>query len=131
MNICGDFEGESRMQPLKFLAGIYLLKVNSGNIRTRCEICSKLTIKTRWTYFTPCSSVSIVNFEQVNTSWFSFSFRCLTVCCWTICDLLTHYILVLFFYTPWKHQKTFTFSDVFKVIENDSVLPPQKKENIY
>ena len=27
-------------------AGIYLLKVNSRNIRTRCEICSKLTIKT-------------------------------------------------------------------------------------
>ena len=28
--------------------------------------CSKLTI---WTYFTPCSSVSIVNFEHVNTDW--------------------------------------------------------------
>ena len=26
--------------------GIYLLKVNNGNIRPRCEICSKLTIKT-------------------------------------------------------------------------------------
>ena len=26
-------------------AGIYLLKVNSRNTRTRCEICSKLTIK--------------------------------------------------------------------------------------
>ena len=27
-------------------AGIYLLKVNSRNTRKRCEICSKLTIKT-------------------------------------------------------------------------------------
>ena len=27
-------------------AGIYLFKVNNRNIRTRCEICSKLTIKT-------------------------------------------------------------------------------------
>ena len=27
-------------------AGIYLLKVNDRNTRTRCEICSKLTIKT-------------------------------------------------------------------------------------
>ena len=27
-------------------AGIYLLKVNTRNTRTRCEICSKLTIKT-------------------------------------------------------------------------------------
>ena len=26
-------------------AGIYLLKVNNKNTRTRCEICSKLTIK--------------------------------------------------------------------------------------
>ena len=31
-------------------AGIYLLKVNNRNTRKRCEICSKLTIKTpeRW-----------------------------------------------------------------------------------
>ena len=27
-------------------AGIYLLKVNNRNTRTRCEICTKLTIKT-------------------------------------------------------------------------------------
>ena len=27
-------------------AGIYLLKINNRNARTRCEICSKLTIKT-------------------------------------------------------------------------------------
>ena len=47
-------------------AGIYLLKVNNRNTRTRCEICSKLTINTS---FTPCSSVSIVNFEQVNDGW--------------------------------------------------------------
>ena len=51
-------------------AGIYLLKGNNRNTRTRCEICSKLTIKTlgrrQW-----CSgvSVSIVNFEQVNVGW--------------------------------------------------------------
>ena len=43
-------------------AGIYLLKVNNRNTRTRCEICSKITIVT---YFTPCSSASIVNFEHV------------------------------------------------------------------
>ena len=28
-----------------YSAGIYLLKVNNRNTRTRCEICSKLTIK--------------------------------------------------------------------------------------
>ena len=34
--------------------------------------CSKLTIETLEqgnTYFTPCSSVSIVDFEQVNAHW--------------------------------------------------------------
>ena len=45
-----------------FPAGIYLLTVNNRNTRTRFEICSKLTIKTR-------SGVFIVNFEQVNTGW--------------------------------------------------------------
>ena len=30
---------------LFFPTGIYLLKVNNRNTRTRCEICSKLTIK--------------------------------------------------------------------------------------
>ena len=46
----------------RFPVGIYLLKVNNRNTRTRCEICSKLTIKT---YFTLGSSVSIANFEHV------------------------------------------------------------------
>ena len=34
--------GETKSIP----AGIYLFKVNNRNTRTRCEICSKLTIKT-------------------------------------------------------------------------------------
>ena len=34
-----------------FPAGIYLLKVNNRNTRTKCEICSKLTIKTTERYF--------------------------------------------------------------------------------
>ena len=51
-------------------AGIYLLKANKRNTRTRCEICSKLTIKTLYrTYFTLCFRVSIANFEQVNDGW--------------------------------------------------------------
>ena len=40
-----------------------MFKVNNRNTRTRCEICSKLTIKT---YLTSFFSVSIVNFEQIN-----------------------------------------------------------------
>ena len=34
------------MIPNKYQVGIYLLKVSNRNIRTWCEICSKLTLKT-------------------------------------------------------------------------------------
>ena len=57
--------------------------VNNWNTRKRCEICSKLTIKTperrQWRrsdvfivnfeYISLSSTVSIINFEQVNVSW--------------------------------------------------------------
>ena len=60
-------------------------KLNNINTRTRCEICSNLTIKTPERRQWRCSGafivnfehisylvlvfLSIVNFEQVNTSW--------------------------------------------------------------
>ena len=58
----------------------YMFEVNNRNITARCEICSKLTIKTPercyWRrsgvfivnseHISLCSSVSVVNFEQVN-----------------------------------------------------------------
>ena len=68
-----------------FLLSIYLFKVNNRNTIAMCEICSNLRIKTperrQWRRsgvfivnfehitFLPCSSVSIINFEQVNTGW--------------------------------------------------------------
>ena len=45
-------------------ANISLVKVNNKNTRKRCEICSKLTIKTP----EPFSRVFIVDFEQANVS---------------------------------------------------------------
>ena len=39
-------EGKNLVKSNLNPAGIYLLKVNNRNTRTRCEICSKLTIKT-------------------------------------------------------------------------------------
>ena len=46
--------------------GIYLLKVTNKNTRTRCEICSKLTIKTPPERGQGCrSGVFIVNFEHI------------------------------------------------------------------
>ena len=62
---------------------IYLSKVNNRNAGKRCEICSKLTIKTvercqlrcsgvfivNFEHNTPFSSPSVVDFEQENISW--------------------------------------------------------------
>ena len=47
--------------------GVNLFKVNDGNLRTICEICSKLAIKTPERR--QCFSVSIFDFEQLNTGW--------------------------------------------------------------
>ena len=43
-------------------SGIYLLKVNNRNTATRCEICSKLTIKINW----PRSDIFIVTFIHIS-----------------------------------------------------------------
>ena len=42
-----------------------MFKVNNKNTRTRCEICSKLTIKTPERQHLRRSGVFIVNFEDV------------------------------------------------------------------
>ena len=47
-------------------AGIYLFKVDNRNTRTRCEICSKLTIKTPERRQWRRSGVFIVNFEHIS-----------------------------------------------------------------
>ena len=106
-------------------AGIYLLKVNNRSTRTRCEICSKLPIKTP--YFTPCSSVSMINFEQVITGWDNST----TSKIFLIYKLLTlkrqpfsifffflkfvwKCILFLYF-SKWRKYYNFTFDDTFKM----------------
>ena len=45
-------------------ANIYMFKVNNKNARVRCEICSKLTIKTERRHWCR-SNVFIVNFEHI------------------------------------------------------------------
>ena len=51
------------LKKIHFPAGMYLLKVNNKNTRTRCEICSKLTIKIPEQ--TP-SGIFIVNLEHIS-----------------------------------------------------------------
>ena len=50
----------------KVPADIYLLKVNNRNTRARCEICSKLTIKTPERCQWRCFGVFIVDFERIS-----------------------------------------------------------------
>ena len=58
-------------------AGIYLLKFNSTNTRTRCEICSKLTIKITLRRQCRQSGVFTVNFEHI--SKFVLAFQSMTL----------------------------------------------------
>ena len=51
-----------------FPAGNYMFKVNNRNTRTRCEICSKLTIKDQ-DNARHRSGVLIVKFELENAGW--------------------------------------------------------------
>ena len=55
-----------RQYASKCPAGNYMFKVNNGNTRTRCEICSKLTIKTPERRQWRRSGVFIVNFEHIS-----------------------------------------------------------------
>ena len=52
--------------PKWIVASIFLLKVNIRNTTTRCEICSKLTIKTPKQHPLHFSGVFIVNFEHIS-----------------------------------------------------------------
>ena len=44
----------------------YMFKVNNRNTRTRCEICSKLTMKTPEQRYWHHSGVFIVNFDHIS-----------------------------------------------------------------
>ena len=105
--------------------GIYLPKVHNRNTRATCEICSKLTIKTpkrrpwrrNWclycclrTYFTSCSSVSVVKFEQVNAAWAKHSFE--------IISQLENYDACLFICnSPWKKNMKETLMQIWKICQ--------------
>ena len=49
-----------------FPAGNYIFKVNNRNTRTRCEICSKLTIKIPERRYWRRSGIFIVNFDHIS-----------------------------------------------------------------
>ena len=72
-------------------AGIYLLKVNNRNITTRCEICSKLTIKTTepshwrrlWIMFTITTLDIVMMALLLTLNIFHTLFQCFYCWLWT------------------------------------------------
>ena len=54
------------LQNQPFPVGIYLLKVSDRNTRTKCEICSELTIKTQERRQWHSSGVFNVNFGHIS-----------------------------------------------------------------
>ena len=56
-----------------------MFKVNNRNTRTRSEVLAPFWCLycLLWTFFTPCSRVSIVNLDQVNVSWASMRVKIL------------------------------------------------------
>ena len=56
-------------------AGNYVFKVDNRNTRTRCEICSKLTIKTPEQRQWHRSGIFIVNFEHISHLFLVFIFN--------------------------------------------------------
>ena len=68
-NVCSEStSNDTRTIP----AGIYLFKVDNGDIRTMCEICSNLIIKTPERRPGHYSGVFIVNFDQISHIVLSF-----------------------------------------------------------
>ena len=65
--------------------GNYMFQVNNKRNRTRCEICSKLTIQTPERRQWRRSGVFIVNFEQVDSVWgLCISYRTVRSATWPI-----------------------------------------------
>ena len=80
---------------MQFTAGIYLLKVNDRNTETRCEICSKLTIKTTERRRRR-SGVFTVNFEHISHLILVFLPLTLRTQNCRLCYNPKHYLLKIF-----------------------------------
>ena len=122
-------------------AGNCMFIVNNRNTRARCQVYSKLTIKTPfwchycyfWYYFTPFSSVSILNFEHAITCWYqndvtwrhtvfyllilnTFGILLLLFIVSIFCQLPNWYLIAQ--NQQWKHQDNLW--NLFKVSNEDT-----------
>ena len=77
-------------------ANIRLFKVNGRNTRKRCEICSKLTIKTvercSGVFIVDFENIAIVNYKQISVCWAILSCVNITTQSIKICSSLACFI---------------------------------------
>ena len=126
-------------------ANIYLFKVNNRNTKIRCEICSKLTIKTSEQRYWCCSGVfinfehsfSVVDFEQVIVSWGISYLHWSSYYseCRNRLQLLRVVLFILFFvYITFNRTKIIHYSSECW-ITSEEIIPPLKMRinvvNIY
>ena len=74
--LCAENQGVFWMKPSK----TYLFKFNNRSTRKRCEICSKLTIKTPERCHGRSSGVFIANFEHISPLFLIFLLFTLNKC---------------------------------------------------
>ena len=109
--------------------GSSLFKKTNGNTEAMCKICSKLTIKIPkrcyWSRlvsllsFTHCSSVSIVDYEHLNTGWNTDKFMpdwCTTVGFYNLKWYIWEYEFGGFIIGSWNITHCFRFSYDFLAI---------------
>ena len=91
------------LQQMNYPAGNYMFKVSNRSTRTRCEICSKLTIKTPndtdlcWSLFLwNLSLESLFNFIKKRLQHRSASFWCLYSKLWTYITPCLVFLLLTF-----------------------------------
>ena len=97
-----------------FPAGIYLIKVNNGNTRTMCEICSKKTIKTPgWRFQVPLLLI-------LSISGWDLLKPIAMISVWLELHSLTHFMPLVSWFrqtwliiSPWFYQKLWQISDFY------------------
>ena len=121
-------ESANLIRPVKIvilgitLAGIYMFKVNNRNTRTRCQVCSKLTIKTpEWRQWRR-SGFFIVNSEHISHLVLMFLLSTLNAKNVAKCQNFLWYIIA----TPFNCCSNFKLISLFP--ESNGQIPVQRQK---
>ena len=92
-----------------------MFKVNNKDNQNDAWSCSGCFYCWLWTYFIPCSSVSIINFVQVNSGWDIFSNLKIS--------LVYHIFFKLFCWKDWDCiRQKLSFKDVLQISQENTCV---------